>query len=367
MTAGENIKKGKRSFGNRLLVFFVSILAIAGFICMFLCVISPFISPNFWVFTSYFGLAFWFILGFNLLILICLIFLKAKKWILLPLIALIIAIPSFKRSYSIKQKTTEPGNIKVMTYNVCHFSDVTSDKNHNSKQDIIDIINAQNPDIVCMQESGQWNDKTAKDFAEKINCKYYAFNNVKHNGNVFFSKYPLFKDDFTDKCDANTTYVVRGVDAGGLGKFYLECVHLQSFMITNDEIEYINDARIYDRKSDAIGKSVFFKLKEGFEGRTADTKDLVENLPVNGMPIVVCGDFNDTPMSYTYRRMRKAGMNDAFLEVGTGLGKTYCGKLPLLRIDYFWHNDYIVPMTYERVKKKLSDHYPIIMTFNVTH
>lgn len=360
-------KAKKKSFGRRMLIFFVSIFAVIGFISAMLCAINPLISPTFFVFSSYFGLGFWIILLFNISVLFVLIILKAKKTKLFPIIALIIAVPGFMNSYSVKKQSTDEGNLKVMTYNVHHFSNVTSNKKSISKQDIIDMINAQNPDIVCMQESGSWNDKMAKDFAAKINCKYYAYNNVKHNGNVFFSKYPLFKDEFTDKCDANTTYVVRGVNAGGLGKFYLECVHLQSFMITDDEIEYINDARIYDRKSDAIGKSVIYKLKDGFIKRTEDIQNLVVNLPENGVPIIVCGDFNDTPLSYTYHRMRKANMNDAFLKVGHGIGKTYCGKLPLLRIDYFWYSDDIVPMTFIRVRTKMSDHYPIVMTFNVTH
>lgn len=356
----------KKSFGKRMLLFLVGIFAIIGLISAFLCAINPLISPNFFVFSSFFGLGFWVILFYNLFILLVLIILKAKRIKLVTIVSLIIAVPGFMKSYSVKQKSTDEGYIKVMTYNVCQFHDVTSEKKRSSREDIIEIINAHNPDVVCFQESETWNHKKATEFAEKINCKYYAFNK-KYYYNVMFSKYPFFEDEFTDRCNENTCYTVRGVNAGGLGKFYFECVHLQSFMITDDEIDYINDARIYDRKSDALGKSVFFKLKEGFKGRTADTKDLVENLPENGMPIVVCGDFNDTPMSYTYRQMRKAGLKDAFLEVGKGIGKTYCGKLPLLRIDYFWYNDKIVPMTYERVKHKLSDHYPIIMTFNVTH
>ena len=65
--------------------------------------------------------------------------------------------------------------------------------------------------------------------------------------------------------------------------------------------------------------------------------------------------------------MSKTGMSDAFLKAGNGIGKTYCGRLPLLRIDYLWTNDLIVPMTFEVLKFKQSDHYPVVMSFNVTH
>ena len=50
-----------------------------------------------------------------------------------------------------------------------------------------------------------------------------------------------------------------------------------------------------------------------------------------------------------------------------GIGKTYCGRLTLIRIDYLWTNDLIVPMTFEVLKFKQSDHYPVVMSFNVTH
>ena len=58
-------------------------------------------------------------------------------------------------------------------------------------------------------------------------------------------------------------------------------------------------------------------------------------------------------------------MKDAFITASRGIGKTYCGPLPLLRIDYFWYNDYIEVVDYKRIKQTTSDHYPLIMTFNI--
>lgn len=358
-------KKG-RAYWKRILTLVVSIFALIGLLCMFLCAINPLISPDFFILTSFFGLTFWPILFTNLLILIALIVLKARWKLLVPIVAIVIAIPGFMRSFSIRQKSEEKGNIKIMSYNIAQFRDITDNqRDRNSvEKDVVEIINAQNPDIVCLQESGRWDDKLASDFAQKIGCKYYSFE--KGNGNVIFSKYPIDNDEFTERSDEiNNLGLIRLVDAGKYGKFYLECVHLQSFMITKDEIEYINDAKSYVEKSETVGKSLIYKLKDGFRKRTADTKIIMENLPEN-FPIIICGDFNDTPQSYTYHQMRKAGLVDAFLKVDNGVGKTYCGSLPLLRIDYFWCSKDILPKTFDRVTRKMSDHYPIIMTFDVT-
>lgn len=362
-------KKGKKSFGRRMLIFFVGIFAVVGLFSSFLCAINPIISPNYFVFTSYFGVAFWPIFIANLLILFILIVLKARKALLYPFLALTIAIPGFLKSYSVKKEKTEPGNIKIVSYNIAYFRDITDNQRdlNSVKPDIIEIIKDQNPDVLCLQECNLRKTKKTDyiaDFAEQIGCEYY----FSTKSNWIFSKYPIEDDEFTDHFNMiDNVGFVKMINAGGLGRFYVECVHLKSFSITKEEIEYLRDTKNYVEKSETVGKSLIFKLKEGFQMRTADTKTLVENMPQNGLPIIICGDFNDTPLSYTYHQMRNAGMNDAFLQVGSGLGKTYCGRLPLLRIDYFWHSDDIIPMTFTRVKKKISDHYPIVMTFNVTH
>ena len=362
-------KGKKRSFGRRMLIFLVGIFAVIGLLSSFLCAINPMISPNHFVITSYFGVSFWPIFLFNLLILMALIVLKARKAILYPFLALAIAIPGFLNSYSVKKEHIEPGNIKIMSYNVAYLRDITDNQRNaeSVRYDLIDIVKEQNPDILCIQE-GRFRvtnkvDEIA-DFAKQIGREYC----YSAAGNFMFSKYPIEDDEFTERLNKiDDVGFVKLINAGGLGKFYVECVHLQSFSISKEEIEYLRDAKHYVEYSETVGKSLIFKLKEGFQKRTEDTKTIVGNMPQNGHPIIICGDFNDTPLSYTYHQMRNAGMNDAFLQVGSGLGKTYCGRLPLLRIDYFWHSDDIVPMTFTRVTKKMSDHYPIIMTFNVTH
>ena len=63
--------------------------------------------------------------------------------------------------------------------------------------------------------------------------------------------------------------------------------------------------------------------------------------------------------------MSKAGLKDAFITVSRGIGKTYCGSLPLLRIDYFWYNDHVYVADYDRIKQTTSDHYPLLISFNI--
>jgi endonuclease/exonuclease/phosphatase (EEP) superfamily protein YafD len=110
---------------------------------------------------------------------------------------------------------------------------------------------------------------------------------------------------------------------------------------------------------------VLHKLGSSFQRRSDELKSVLDEMPpVNG-PIIICGDFNETPLSYNYRQMQKAGFTDTFTKVGRGIKPTYAGKLPLLRIDYVWANNGIIPLDFNRLRYKGSDHYPVMLDFSI--
>jgi endonuclease/exonuclease/phosphatase (EEP) superfamily protein YafD len=79
-------------------------------------------------------------------------------------------------------------------------------------------------------------------------------------------------------------------------------------------------------------------------------------------PVIVAGDFNDTPVSYSYRKIRK-GLNDSFVESGYGAGFTYHGNYPPNRIDYILYGNDLVSTNFSILRVRYSDHYPIIAWF----
>ena len=83
-------------------------------------------------------------------------------------------------------------------------------------------------------------------------------------------------------------------------------------------------------------------------------KEHIQNSPY---PIILCGDFNDTPLSYAYYTISK-NLKDAFKESGKGIGQSFV-KIPALRIDYILHNERFNSYNYIKYKKKLSDHYAL--------
>jgi endonuclease/exonuclease/phosphatase family metal-dependent hydrolase len=85
----------------------------------------------------------------------------------------------------------------------------------------------------------------------------------------------------------------------------------------------------------------------------------LEHIRESPYPVIVCGDFNDTPFSYTYNELAKE-LKNAFVEAGSGIGATYNGPLPFLRIDNQFHSEELKAAGYEtHYEMGLSDHFPI--------
>lgn len=363
---GEVMKEKKRrnTFMQGLSKLLIGICGIAGFLASFLCALCPLINPSVFVWTAFFGLGFWVIFFFNVIILIILILLKSRRTLIIPILALLFSVPGFKKSYSFGEKKDGDANLKVMTYNVGVFRDYKDNSKavRDVKKSLADFINQHDPDVVCLQESGKWPNNSASDFSKMTDYKYYSIN--LRSGNSYFSKYPI-EDVHVLTDDRISMFAdIKKVSVDENEFLYVVNCHFNSFRISKEEIEYINDTKNIVKDSETYGKSLVSKLKNGFELRANSTELLLKSLPV-GVPLIICGDFNDTPLSYTYSRMSKSGLHDAFISSSNGVGKTYCGSLPLLRIDYFWHNDMVDVVDFERIKQTTSDHYPLIITIDL--
>ena len=370
----EGRERRERGFFGKVLVFILTILAVIGLIAMALCVMCPHIDPKHFGWIPFFGLSFWVILLYNVLIFFFLLLLWSRKaWI--SVLALLLAIPGVVKSYSFGKKVENVEGIRVMSYNLYIFQGVDGEKDKEAiVSKIVGVVREQSPDVLCCQEftsfkRGVHRIKCVEMFSDSIGMPYVYYNmKSNYGGNVIFSKYPIEKVTKGGGFSNEENYgVLVEVNAGEKGRFYLANIHLVSNMITNKELDVLTNAPENQQMFDTVGRSVFHKLKRGYALRSDEVKAMLQGIPEVDLPVILCGDFNDTPLSYTYRRVQKAGYSDAFLKVGRGIKPTYSGNLPLLRIDYFWVNDKVKPLRYYRYRKKLSDHYPIILDFSINN
>ena len=139
-------------------------------------------------------------------------------------------------------------------------------------------------------------------------------------------------------------------------------IHLESFYLGSEKyllrenIDIINKENKEKLKEDS--KKLYSKMKVAFIKRAIQAETIAQSIDDCPYPIIVCGDFNDPPCSYTYRTISRS-LNDAFVESGKGMGKTYSEKFPSFRIDYILYSDYFKSVNFKTSKINISDHYPV--------
>ena len=264
--------------------------------------------------------------------------------------------------------------LRVMTWNVAQFN-IMEDKQHPEvKSHMLNIINEYQPDIACFQEMVA-EDSTVKDhghvdgFLEKLNFKNYLYSyNIKedfwgyaHFGIIIFSKYPIINKQTISfyPNDYNSIFqyadIVKGADT-----IRVFNVHLQSLRFSKENLKYIDKPSIEDETMALKeSKNIIAKFKKGFLKRETQANRIRAEMDKSPYPIIVTGDFNDVPNSYAYHTIG-GDMKNSFVEKGSGLGRTFSGISPVLRIDNIFVDKKMEVLQFDRVKKKLSDHFPII-------
>lgn len=306
------------------------------------------------------------------------LFIKPKR-ILISVVAIIFApkpisniVPLRLSSSFTKEKPNKA--LRIMTWNVAQFN-IMEDKQHPEvKSQMLNTINEYEPDIACFQEMVA-EDSTIKnhghvdEFLEKLNYKNYFYSyNVKedfwgyaHFGIIIFSKYPIVNKQTVSfyPNDYNSIFqyadVVKGEDT-----IRVFNIHLQSLRFSKENLKYIETPTVEDEdKALKESKNIIAKFKRGFLKRQVQADRIRTEIDKSPYPVIVTGDFNDVPNSYAYHTIG-GNMNDAFVEKGWGLGRTFSGISPVLRIDNIFVDKKMKVLQFNLLKKKLSDHFPII-------
>jgi endonuclease/exonuclease/phosphatase family metal-dependent hydrolase len=139
-------------------------------------------------------------------------------------------------------------------------------------------------------------------------------------------------------------------------------VHLQSIKFQYKDYELVEKFEAKNDNERLEGSKIIFnRLKQGFIKRAVQVDILRDHMNSSPYPVILCGDFNDTPVSYVYGVLSK-NLKDAFQQSGFGFGRTYAGIFPSFRIDYIFHDKKYKSSDYNTIHKAYSDHYPISCT-----
>lgn len=255
--------------------------------------------------------------------------------------------------------------LRVMSYNVHYFNTTASSSRKQLEQvqeKILRNIETQAVDIFCGQEfSGKTMlyNQTANLFLEdKMGLKHH----FKGGGSslAIFSKYPILKKGTIDFPNSYNGAIYVDLKYNN-STIRVYCFHLQSIGLGSDEHELFDEGNLSTLGQNATRKKyqrINNKLKEAFLQREEQANFIAQHIRNSPHPVLVCGDMNDTPSSYAYGQLSQ-NLTDAFREKGKGLGSTYAGLLPFLRIDYIFTSPSNQVETFEVLPNSASDHYPI--------
>jgi endonuclease/exonuclease/phosphatase family metal-dependent hydrolase len=327
-------------------IYFLNV--VAAFLLL-LSYIIPYISPEYLPFISILNL------GIPLLILLNFVFLlywvvKLRKQLLLSGIILLIGYSHISSLYVFSEKKQEDTHaFKIMSYNVRHFNFYKWIDNENLIEEMKQFIQKENPDFVAFQD---FNAKSEFDIKHSYP---YRFGENSKESNVFYSKFPIIDQHYFEFVDSRNSaiFVDIQLESDTIRVFN---IHLESLKIEPDVKELQNQNR----------KQLIKRVGESFKKQARQVEQIlpyIENSPYQN---IVIGDFNNSPFSYVYRKLKSNNLKDAFKERGNGFGKTFDFDFIPIRIDHALVDEKMEVIDFKNYEIKLSDHYPILVEFDLS-
>ncbi len=310
-----------------------------------------------------FSLSFPFYVVANLLFLVFwLVFYLRYVWV--SVIGFVLGFGMVRTYCPINFPSTHPeGSLKVMSYNVAGFSlDTYRQKKDSNFVEILNYLSKSEADIVCMQEFNYTKGKYVDKIDEVMHCwAYFDTTNVgKNNCLAICSRLPILRKEVILK-----NFVDHGNVAYYIKKGDDTIVVINNHFVSNTISQF--DKQLYESmvrtpKEVDMKSGVFYfagKIGNAASQRAIQGDTLAEYVRNLRYPIIVCGDFNDSPLSYVHHLMTDR-LQDAFVASGFGPGISYHKSGMYFRLDnIFGSKEW---SSYEaQVDNKIaaSDHFPV--------
>ncbi len=286
-----------------------------------------------------------------------------KRFMLISILAIAIGLNIFNSYMNLlpakKHKATE---LKVLSYNVHQFENYLHDKKSGNK--FYTLFEEEKPDILCIQEAYfDRKDLNPRNLlASKYPFKYKHESKVSERyGIITYSKFPIIKTEESRFESSSNIFNYSDILYKKDTIRVYNC-HLESYGIRFDQYTFMDTLTIDERRIQEF-KALGRKLKEGNHNRVPQIKALIKSIKDCPYPIIVCGDFNDTPISYSYGEITKL-LSDSFVEAGFGLSFTYRNRYTPYRIDYIFYSEDFKAFNYKKYDVDYSDHDPVSTTLH---
>jgi endonuclease/exonuclease/phosphatase family metal-dependent hydrolase len=362
----------KRRSKVTILDMLVRFTALVVAFCLVLGILAGRLDPREYNYLPFFGLAYPYLLLLNVLFVAWWCFRRRWSFAVLTLVLIFSGWSTLNATFGIFGEKGEgqkdnPLDLRMMTYNVHSFTPYGEKEIEPVKQQILDLIRTENPDVICFQEyftrrKGSFDINDSLQRILKTNHYYFvpfAENDYEANGLAIFSRYPII----------NKGSIKFGEYSGGNSSIFIDIevnkrklriynVHLQSISFNKEDYSYIDKVKHKMDPDILPSKRIAWMLRSAFLKRSDQVDIMKAHMQTCTTSYLIAGDFNDTPASYAVTQLTKS-LNSTFKEQGTGLGRTYNGKFPNFQIDYIATTKDITVLNHRVIPAKLSDHFPV--------
>jgi endonuclease/exonuclease/phosphatase family metal-dependent hydrolase len=328
-----------------------------------LAYITPYVSPETMSFLAFVGLAYPWLLLLNFIFIFIWAASRMRYW-WYSAACILLGFGYLMSVFGIHflKKSNADADLKIISFNI--GSTLNYD---NTTKKLNDFIKKQDADIICFQEFAQTEDGLKSTIKAVEALKVYL-HKMRMDGNttVIFSKFPIIAKNIIPFENPN----------GGNGCSYADVklkndkiirvynAHLESNSVSGIA-DYLTEKAEFDKKATWGKVLTMLKLvRRNAKKRANQAEKIAQHIASSPYPVIVCGDFNDIPVSYTYNVI-SANLTDAFKVKGQGFGTTYSGNIPALKIDYILTDKTIKPLSFDVPDVRFSDHFPVVSDIKI--
>jgi len=337
--------------------------------------LSAYIDPVNHVIPAFLGLAYPFILLLNFIFLFIWLLTK-KKFMLISIFGLLLGWGTFSDFFQINfPKKSTSDTFKVMSYNVRLFDLYNWSHNKTTRNKIFNQLKAEDADIYCFQEFYQVDRKgvfetrdTLLTFLRAKNVREAYTHKIRGSqyfGVATFTSFPVINSGIIHfNNDINNVCLFTDLKIGS-DTLRVYNLHIASIRFSYDDYDFIKNAE-YQDDTDKLkqgARQIYHRLAKAFVKRSEQSKIVLKHIALCPYPVLVCGDFNDSPISWCYTQFSE-NLYDSFKEAGNGIGNTYIGAFPSYRIDYMFHSEQLEISKYSTLPEEFSDHHAITVNMN---
>lgn len=299
--------------------------------------------------------------------------LMRRSWkIIVPIVALLLGWQHVQSSVQVSANPEGDG-LNVINYNVRVFNVYKHlhKINPQATDEMIGWLSQNSADILCLQE--YYNDNSSPLFnAEKrikdggFSYSHTAVNKRNRIGAEFgiaiFSKHPIIhRGDVSFESGQENKAIFADIVYDKNDTIRVYSVHLYSMKLQVDDL--IKEEG--KRKKLSKTKATFQQIKKGFIEHAKEADILKTHILSSPYPVILTGDFNEMPYSYSYLTL-KSILQNSFEMAGNGFGFTYRETPSFIRIDNQFSSSSFDILSHKVHKdRKYSDHYPVSVFYRL--